>query len=76
MSPVRTYSCALTDRFQWIEKAGRRKTLLISAWLEVFTMGGIAASIGYGINHPEHQASAGWAATGFILAFEFAFGLG
>ncbi|KAL6241123.1 hypothetical protein RBB50_012027 [Rhinocladiella similis] len=60
----------------WIERAGRRKTLLISAWLEVFTMGGIAAAIGYGINHPEHRESAGWAATAFILAFEFCFGLG
>ncbi|KAJ9630344.1 hypothetical protein H2204_008409 [Knufia peltigerae] len=60
----------------WIERAGRRKTLLISAWLEVFTMGGIAAAIGFGINHPEHRESSGWAATAFILAFEFCFGLG
>ncbi|RVX66407.1 hypothetical protein B0A52_09637 [Exophiala mesophila] len=60
----------------WIERAGRRKTLLISAWLEVLTMGGIAASIGWGINHPQHKESSGWAATAFIFAFEFAFGLG
>lgn len=66
----------LTDTCQWIERAGRRKTLLISAWLEVFTMGGIAASIGWGVNHPEHKESSGWAATAFIFAFEFAFGLG
>lgn len=39
-------------------------------------MGGIAASIGWGINHPEQKVSAGWAATAFILAFEFSFGLG
>ncbi|KIX94640.1 uncharacterized protein Z520_09686 [Fonsecaea multimorphosa CBS 102226] len=60
----------------WVEKAGRRKTLLISAALEAFTMAGIAASIGWGINHPEDRTSAGWAATAFILAFEFCFGLG
>lgn len=39
-------------------------------------MGGIAASIGYGINYPETRESAGWAATAFIIAFEFGFGLG
>lgn len=61
---------------QWIERAGRRKCILLSAWLEALTMGGIAASIGYGINHPEHKISAGWSATVFILLFEFAFGLG
>ncbi|KAJ9610189.1 hypothetical protein H2200_004966 [Cladophialophora chaetospira] len=60
----------------WVEKAGRRKTILISAFLEALTMGGIAASIGWGINHPEDRVSAGWAATAFILAFEFCFGLG
>ena len=46
------------------------------AWLEVLTMGGIAASIGWGVNHPGDKVSAGWAATVFILLFEFSFGLG
>ena len=39
-------------------------------------MGGIAAAIGWGVNHPEQKESSGWAATAFILAFEFSFGLG
>ena len=65
-----------SDNLQWVERAGRRKTILISATLEALTMGGIAASIGWGINHPEDRVSAGWAATAFILAFEFCFGLG
>lgn len=39
-------------------------------------MGGIAASIGWGVHHPESRESAGWAATAFIIAFEFGFGLG
>ncbi|KAK5048626.1 hypothetical protein LTR84_005717 [Exophiala bonariae] len=60
----------------YIEKAGRRKTLLISASIEAITMGGIAASIGWGVKHPSSRENAGWAATAFIIAFEFGFGLG
>ncbi|CAG9946983.1 unnamed protein product [Clonostachys rosea f. rosea IK726] len=60
----------------WVERAGRRKTMMLGAWTCGICMGMIAATGAVSKNYPSHAFAAGWAGAAFVLAFQFSFGIG
>ena len=60
----------------YIERMGRRKVMMMGAWLCASCMGLVACCVGLGTRYPESKSKAGWAATAFVFMFQFSFGIG
>ena len=60
----------------WIERMGRRRTMMMGAWTCGICMGMISATGAISKNYPSRATAAGWAGAAFVLLFQFCFGIG
>ncbi|CAG9984545.1 unnamed protein product [Clonostachys byssicola] len=60
----------------YIERLGRRKTMMMGAVTCGLCMGMIACTGAVGANFPERAIATGWAGAAFVLLFQFCFGIG
>lgn len=60
----------------YIERIGRRKTMMLGALLCGLCMGMIACTGAVGHFHPSRSFATGWAGAAFVLFFQFSFGIG
>ncbi|EEU37442.1 uncharacterized protein NECHADRAFT_86278 [Fusarium vanettenii 77-13-4] len=60
----------------YIERIGRRKTMMLGAWTCGICMGMIACTGAIGRYYPARAFATGWAGSAFVLLFQFSFGIG
>ncbi|KAL0943078.1 hexose carrier protein [Colletotrichum truncatum] len=60
----------------YIERMGRRKTMMLGSWLCALCMGMIACMGAIGHYTPSKAFATGWAGAAFVLLFQFSFGVG
>lgn len=60
----------------WIERGGRRMTMMLGAWTCGICMGMIAATGAVSKYYPGRATASGWAGAAFVLLFQFSFGIG